>query len=106
MLITHVKDSGPFIKIFGRVEAQRQEFVLIQTLVNDLVPNLYKTPPPDVNDIDGNVCIANSGGQYKRTRVVNLSEKGFVNVIYIDYGNKEIVSITEVSLFLLYITYF
>lgn len=100
MLITYVKSSGPFIKIYGRVEVQRKEFAVVEAALANVVQILFSGMPPELRDIkEGDICVAFSDMKYKRARILNVSDKGFVNIYAMDYGNKEIVTILQVCIF-------
>lgn len=97
MFITHVLEFGPFLKIFGQVN--KDEAVKVEVAINSLEEHLSTKLPPTNNKLSiGIVCLAKySDGIYYRSKIINFTDTGLIKVYFIDYGNEELIPLSEVN---------
>ncbi|CAH1638555.1 unnamed protein product [Spodoptera littoralis] len=99
LFVTHVDGDSHFLKISGQVDQQAS--LMIESLFESSRDNLEKgigaVPPAAIHE--GVICAAKyKDGIYYRAKVVstnNLST-GLVGVHFIDYGNKDIISLSAI----------
>ncbi|XP_049706830.2 maternal protein tudor isoform X1 [Helicoverpa armigera] len=102
LFVTHVDGDGHFLKISGQVDHQAS--LMIETLFDAARDNLEKgigaVPPAAIHE--GVICAAKyKDGTYYRAKVINTNNlsTGLVGVHFIDFGNKDIISLSAIRFF-------
>ena len=102
LFVTHVDGEGHFLKISGQVDHQAS--LMIESLFDNARENLEKgigaVPPAAIHE--GVICAAKyKDGTYYRAKVINTHNltTGLVGVHFIDYGNKDIISLSAIRFF-------
>lgn len=102
LFVTHVDGEGHFLKISGQVDHQAS--LMIESLFDAARENLEKgigaVPPAAIHE--GVICAAKyKDGTYYRAKVINTTNltTGLVGVHFIDYGNKDIISLSAIRFF-------
>lgn len=99
LYVTNVDGEGPFLRISGQLD--KQSACMIESLIETSRPNLESgigaVPPAAI--LEGIICAAKyKDGVYYRAKIIsttNLST-GLVGVYFIDYGNKDIISLSTI----------
>lgn len=102
LFVTHVDSDGPFLKISGQVDHQAS--LMIESLFDTARENLEKgigaVTPAAIHE--GVICAAKyKDGTYYRAKIINTNNltTGLVGVHFIDYGNKDIISLSAIRFF-------
>lgn len=97
MYITHVLAYGNFLKIYG--QALKDEAILVERSINELVPIVSANSPPLVNLLNiGMRCLCRyTDGNFYRSEITGIGIDGIISVYFCDYGNEEKCPISEVS---------
>lgn len=102
LFVTHVDGEGHFLKISGQVDHQAS--LMIESLFDAARDNLEKgigaVPPAAIHE--GVICAAKyKDGTYYRAKVINTNNltTGLVGVHFIDFGNKDIISLSAIRFF-------
>ncbi|KAK7866892.1 hypothetical protein R5R35_001635 [Gryllus longicercus] len=100
IFVTHVAEDGPLLKIWGQLDRSAATFVerLILQYTEQFERGIGVVYPPSLS-VD-QLCCAKYGedGVYYRARIADLSaiQQGFVRVNFIDYGNSDMVEISNI----------
>ncbi|XP_050666481.1 tudor domain-containing 6-like isoform X3 [Leptidea sinapis] len=99
LYVTHLDADGYFLKISGQLD--HQSSLIVETLFEaaraDLENGVGAAPPAAIRE--GIICAAKyKDGIYYRAKVINTSDlaTGLVGVQFIDYGNKDIISLNTI----------
>ncbi|XP_032520783.2 maternal protein tudor-like isoform X1 [Danaus plexippus] len=99
LYVTHVDGEGHFLKISGQLD--QQSSLMIESLFESARENLEKgvgsVPPAAIHE--GVICAAKyKDGTYYRAKIINTTNlaTGLVGVHFIDYGNKDIISLSTI----------
>lgn len=99
LYVTHVDGEGPFLRISGQLDQQAP--LMIESLFEAARENLEKgigaVPPGAIHE--GVICAAKyKDGMYYRAKVTNTTNlaNGLVGVHFIDFGNKDIISLSTI----------
>ncbi|XP_037971215.2 maternal protein tudor isoform X2 [Plutella xylostella] len=99
LFVTHVDSDGPFLKICGQLD--KQAALMIESLIDSSRENFEKgigaVPPAAIHE--GIICAAKyKDGTYYRAKIVSTTtlSNGLVGVHFIDYGNKDIISLSTI----------
>ncbi|XP_061714858.1 maternal protein tudor-like isoform X2 [Cydia pomonella] len=99
LYVTHVDGEGHFLKISGQLD--QQSSLMIESLFESARENLEKgigaVPPAAIHE--GVICAAKyKDGTYYRAKIINTTSlsTGLVGVHFIDYGNKDIISLSAI----------
>lgn len=102
LFVTHVDGEGHFLKISGQIDHQAS--LMIESLFDAARENLEKgigaVPPAAIHE--GVICAAKyKDGTYYRAKVINIASlsTGLVGVHFIDFGNKDIISLSAIRFF-------
>ncbi|XP_023023151.2 protein tudor isoform X2 [Leptinotarsa decemlineata] len=94
LYITFVEKEGPFLKLWGQTE--KNNAVYVEQYLAGLCPQFDAGKSkihPDSLQCGTLVCAKYNDDKYYRARIVNiLVRDSLVEVIFIDFGNKDIVS--------------
>ncbi|XP_047534824.1 maternal protein tudor-like isoform X1 [Vanessa atalanta] len=99
LYVTHVDGEGLFLKISGQLDQQSSLMVesLFETARNNLEQGVGVVPPTAIHE--GVICAAKyKDGTYYRAKIINVTNlaTGLVGVHFIDYGNKDIISLSTI----------
>ncbi|XP_039755732.1 maternal protein tudor-like isoform X2 [Pararge aegeria] len=99
LYVTHVDGEGHFIKISGQLDQQSSLMVesLFKTARENLEKGIGAVPPAAIHE--GIICAAKyKDGTYYRAKIINITNlsTGLVGVHFIDFGNKDIISISTI----------
>ncbi|KAJ2943611.1 hypothetical protein O0L34_g16719 [Tuta absoluta] len=99
LYVTHVDGEGHFLKISGQLD--QPSSLMIESLFETARDNLEKgigiVPPAAIHE--GIICAAKyKDGTYYRAKIINTTNlaNGLVGVHFIDYGNKDIISLSTI----------
>lgn len=99
LFVTHVDGVGHFLKICGQLDQQAP--LMIESLFNQARENLENgigaVPPGGIHE--GVICAAKyKDGTYYRAKVINTTSlsTGLVGVHFIDFGNRDIISLSTI----------
>lgn len=99
LYVTHVDGEGHFLKISGQLD--QPSSLLIESLFESSCENLEKgvgiVPPAAIHE--GVICAAKyKDGTYYRAKIINTTNlaTGLVGVHFIDFGNKDIISLSTI----------
>ncbi|CAG9561418.1 unnamed protein product [Danaus chrysippus] len=99
LYVTHVDGEGHFLKISGQLD--QQSSLMVESLFEGARENLEKgvgsVPPAAIHE--GVICAAKyKDGTYYRAKIINVTNlaTGLVGVHFIDYGNKDIISLSTI----------
>ncbi|XP_026733663.1 maternal protein tudor-like isoform X2 [Trichoplusia ni] len=102
LFVTDVDGEGHFLRISGQVDHQAS--LMIESLFDAARANLEKgvgaVPPAAIHE--GAICAAKyKDGTYYRAKVINTASlsNGLVGVHFIDYGNKDMISLSAIRFF-------
>lgn len=102
LFVTHVDGDGHFLKISGQID--HQSSLMIESLFDSarekLEQGIGAVAPAAIHE--GVICAAKyKDGTYYRAKVINISNlsSGLVGVHFIDYGNKDIISLSAIRFF-------
>lgn len=99
LYVTFVEKEGPFLKIWGQTDKNNsvyvEQFLLGTSPQFDL--GVAKVLPEQVQ-LNTLVCAKYKDTKYYRARVLNNSflHEGFIEVSFVDYGNKDVVPIENI----------
>lgn len=99
LYVTHVDGEGHFLRISGQLD--KQSSLMIESLFGTARENLEKGigAVPSVAIQEGIICAAKyKDGSYYRAKIINTSSlsTGLVGVHFIDFGNKDIISLSTI----------
>ncbi|XP_072947620.1 protein tudor [Epargyreus clarus] len=99
LYVTHVDGEGHFLKICGQPDNQSSMMVesLFKTASENLEKGIGAVPPAAIRE--GIICAAKyKDGKYYRAKIINTTSlaTGLVGVQFIDYGNKDIISLSTI----------
>ncbi|CAF4926518.1 unnamed protein product [Pieris macdunnoughi] len=100
LFVTHVDGEGFFLKISGQLD--QQSSMMIESLLKLAVENLESgigAIPPGTPVPEGVVCAAKyKDGIYYRAKILSIKNiaNGLVGVHFIDYGNKDTISLSTI----------
>lgn len=102
LFVTHVDGEGHFLKISGQVDHQSSLMVesLFEAAREKLEQGVGAVSPAAIHE--GVICAAKyKDGTYYRAKVINTLSlsTGLVGVHFIDYGNKDIISLSAIRFF-------
>lgn len=99
LYVTHVDGEGHFLKISGQLD--QASSLMVETLFETARENLEKgigaVPPAAIHE--GIICAAKyKDGTYYRAKIISTTNlaTGLVGVHFIDYGNKDIISLSTI----------
>lgn len=99
LYVTHVDGEGHFLKISGQLD--QPSSLMVESLFESARENLEKgigaVPPAAIHE--GVICAAKyKDGTYYRAKIINTTNlaTGLVGVHFIDYGNKDIISVSTI----------
>lgn len=99
LYVTHVDGEGHFLKISGQLD--QPSSLMIESLFESACENLEKgvgsVSPAAIHE--GIICAAKyKDGTYYRAKIINTTNlaTGLVGVHFIDYGNKDIISLSTI----------
>lgn len=99
LFVTHVDGDGHFLKISGQLDQPAS--LMVESLFESARENLEKgigaVPPAAIQE--GVICAAKyKDGTYYRAKIINTTNlsNGLVGVHFIDYGNKDIISLSTI----------
>lgn len=99
LYVTHVQGDGHFLKISGQLD--KQASLMLEALFEAARENLEKgvgaVPPGAIHQ--GIICAAKyRDGTYYRAKITNTTNlpNGLVGVHFIDYGNKDTISLSTI----------
>ncbi|XP_050666514.1 maternal protein tudor-like isoform X1 [Leptidea sinapis] len=97
--ITHLDGVGHFLKISGQLDHQSSLMVesLFEAAREDLEKGVGSAPPAAIRE--GIICAAKyKDGTYYRAKIINTSNitTGLIGVHFIDFGNKDIISLSTI----------
>ncbi|KAM3966126.1 LOW QUALITY PROTEIN: tudor domain containing protein [Aphomia sociella] len=99
LYVTHVDSEGHFLKISGQLD--KQASLMLETLFESARENLENgigaVPPAAIHE--GVICAAKyRDGIYYRAKITNTNNlaTGLVGVHFIDYGNKDNISLSAI----------
>lgn len=100
--VTHLDGEDHFLKVCGQVDKQAPMMLesLFLAARENLEHGIGAVPASAIHE--GIVCAAKyKDGTYYRAKVVNLAKisNGLVGVHFIDYGNRDIISLSTIRLF-------
>ncbi|CAG4962766.1 unnamed protein product [Colias eurytheme] len=99
LYVTYVDGDGHFLKISGQLDQQSSLMIesLFQTASVNLEKGIGAVPPAAIHE--GIICAAKyKDGTYYRAKIINTTNlaTGLVGVHFIDYGNKDIISLSTI----------
>ncbi|CAK1544922.1 unnamed protein product [Leptosia nina] len=99
LFVTHVDGDYSFLKICGQLDHQASCMIesLFKTASENLEKGVGSVPQAAIHE--GIICAAKyKDGNYYRAKIVNTANlaNGFVGVHFIDYGNKDIISLSTI----------
>ncbi|KAL0822321.1 hypothetical protein ABMA28_004423 [Loxostege sticticalis] len=99
LYVTHVDGDGHFLKISGQLDQPSSLMVesLFETARENLEKGVGTVPPAAIHE--GVICAAKyKDGAYYRAKIINTTNlaTGLVGVHFIDYGNKDIISLSTI----------
>lgn len=99
LYVTHVDGEGHFLKISGQLDQQASLMIesLFETARENLERGVGAAAPGSIHE--GIVCAAKyKDGTYYRAKVINMTNiaNGLVGVHFIDFGNKDIISLSTI----------
>lgn len=99
LYVTHVDGDGHFLRISGQLDQQSSLMVesLFKTARENLEKGIGAVTPGAIQE--GIICAAKyKDGAYYRAKVINMSSisNGLVGVHFIDFGNKDIISLSTI----------
>ncbi|CAH2090850.1 unnamed protein product [Euphydryas editha] len=99
LYVTHVDGEGHFLKISGQLDQQSSLMVesLFESARENLEQGVGAVPPAAIHE--GVICAAKyKDGTYYRAKIINITNlaNGLVGVHFIDYGNKDIISLSTI----------
>ncbi|XP_013146687.1 PREDICTED: maternal protein tudor-like [Papilio polytes] len=99
LYVTHVDGEGHFLKISGQLD--QPSSLMIESLFDGARESLEKgvgaVPPAVITE--GIICAAKyKDGKFYRAKIINITNlaTGLVGVHFIDYGNKDIISVSTI----------
>ncbi|CAG4946762.1 unnamed protein product [Parnassius apollo] len=99
LYVTHVDGEGHFLKISGQLD--QPPSLMIESLFESARENLENgigvVPPAAIHE--GVICAAKyKDGKFYRAKIINTTNltTGLVGVHFIDYGNKDIISLSTI----------
>ncbi|CAK1585968.1 unnamed protein product [Parnassius mnemosyne] len=99
LYVTHVDGEGHFLKISGQLD--QPPSLMIESLFESARENLENgigvVPPGAIHE--GVICAAKyKDGKFYRAKIINTTNlaTGLVGVHFIDYGNKDIISLSTI----------
>lgn len=96
LYVTFVEKEGPFLKIWGQTDKERSVYVeeFLTSISAQFDLGVAKLSPEHVQ-LNTLVCARYKDNKYYRARVLNNTflREGFVEVCFLDYGNKDVVAI-------------
>lgn len=96
LFVTHIEPEGPFLKIWGQTD--KNTVGLIESLMRSAIPQfkeglcnvaLESLAPGQL------ACAKYKDDTYYRARILNVLPSGFVEVMFLDYGNREFVAFND-----------
>ncbi|CAH2981454.1 unnamed protein product [Chilo suppressalis] len=99
LYVTHVDGEGHFLKISGQLEQPSSLMIesLFETARENLEKGIGAVPPAAIHE--GVICAAKyKDGVYYRAKIINTTSlsTGLVGVHFIDFGNKDIISLSTI----------
>lgn len=99
LYVTHVDCEGPFLRISGQLDQQSSLMVesLFEAARENLENGVGAVPPAAIHD--GVICAAKyKDGTYYRAKVISTTNlaTGIVGVHFIDFGNKDNISLSTI----------
>ncbi|KAI8426044.1 hypothetical protein MSG28_005011 [Choristoneura fumiferana] len=99
LYVTHVDEDGHFLKISGQLD--QPSSLMVESLFDAARENLEKGVGSVTTSAiqQGMICAAKyKDGTYYRAKIINTSNlsTGFVGVHFIDYGNKDLISLSAI----------
>lgn len=99
LYVTHVDGEGHFLKISGQLDQASSLMVesLFETARENLEKGIGVVPPAAIHE--GVICAAKyKDGKFYRAKIINTTNlaPGLVGVHFIDYGNKDIISLSTI----------
>lgn len=99
LFVTFVEKEGPFLKIWGQTDKNNSVYVerFLESATTQFDLGIAKISPNEIL-LNALVCAKFKDTKYYRARVLNnmFIAEGFVEVCFIDYGNKDLVSIENI----------
>lgn len=99
LYVTFVEKEGPFLKIWGQTDKNNSVYVeqFLAGASSQFDLGAAKIIPEHVQ-LNSLVCAKYKDSKYYRARVLNNSflREGFVEVCFLDYGNKDVVSLENI----------
>lgn len=99
LYVTYVEKEGPFLKIWGQMDKTNsvyvEQFLIGATSQFDI--GAARVTPEHIQ-LNTLVCAKYKDSKYYRARVLNNAflREGFVEVSFLDYGNKDVVPIDNI----------
>ncbi|XP_013172201.1 PREDICTED: maternal protein tudor-like isoform X2 [Papilio xuthus] len=99
LYVTHVDGEGHFLKISGQLDQPSSLMIesLFDTARESLEQGVGAVPPAVITE--GIICAAKyKDGKFYRAKIINTTNlaTGLVGVHFIDYGNKDIISVSTI----------
>lgn len=99
LYVTHVDGEAHFLKISGQLDQASSLMVesLFETARENLEKGIGAVPPAAIHE--GIICAAKyKDGTYYRAKIISTTNlaTGLVGVHFIDYGNKDIISLSTI----------
>ncbi|KAL4702431.1 hypothetical protein ACJJTC_003056 [Scirpophaga incertulas] len=99
LYVTHVDGDGYFLKISGQLDQPSSLMIesLFETARENLEKGIGAVPPGAIHE--GVICAAKyKDGSYYRAKIINTTNiaTGLVSVHFIDFGNKDIISLSTI----------
>ncbi|KAG5895989.1 hypothetical protein JTB14_005095 [Gonioctena quinquepunctata] len=94
LYVTCVEKEGPFLKLWGQTEKNNAIYVeqFLTGIAHQFEVGVGKVPPESLQ-CGTLVCAKYKDNKYYRARIINIFVRdSFVEVIFIDFGNKDILS--------------
>ncbi|KAG6446593.1 maternal protein tudor isoform X2 [Manduca sexta] len=99
LYVTHVDGDGPFLRISGQLDQHAPLVVesLFEAARENLEKGIGSVPPAAIHE--GVICAAKyKDGVYYRAKVIGTNNlaTGLVSVHFIDFGNKDLISLSTI----------
>ncbi|XP_050306722.1 maternal protein tudor-like isoform X2 [Anthonomus grandis grandis] len=106
LVITYVDKEGPFLKVWGQGQAEKNNLMYVEQFLGRAGPQLDQGAskiPVEALHVDSVVCAKFKDNRYYRARVLSIDylnteyqTECYVEVSFIDYGNKDIVRLDNI----------